>query len=229
MPEEKDAERVDRIVRDVIEGRHLKATPADAGERQAILAAARLAGAREAYPRMSPAFRRRLAKMLESGQEPSWLSRRAALVAGLGLAAGALGGVGLGRLGVETQTSEPPTSRPLKPPGTSTTVIDLPKGRWVDVAAMSDLPDGQGVRVAAGAVGAFLFRRGDKVTAVSSICSHLPCELHWQPGPGLLNCACHNQNFNSMGDSVSETYPLPPLARVQVRITAAGRVEVLGT
>ena len=89
--EERTAERIDKLVGDVLAGRHLKATPGDAADREAIQVATRLAGVRDGYPRMSPAFRRRLAAMLESGERPGWLNRRAALVAGLGLAAGAVG------------------------------------------------------------------------------------------------------------------------------------------
>ncbi len=230
MADEKHAERLERLIRDVMEGRHLKATPADAPEREAIMAAARLAGAREAYPRMSPAFRRRLASLLETGKQPAWMSRRAALVAGLGIAAGALGGAGLGRVTAGDSREPSPVAKAPPVRGTgSTAVVDPRPGRWVDVAAMSDLPEGQGVRVTAGAVGAFLFREGDKVLGVTSICSHLPCELHWAPTPGALNCPCHNANFDRLGHSLSESYPLPPLPKVGVRVTAAGRVEVLGT
>jgi Rieske Fe-S protein len=67
------------------------------------------------------------------------------------------------------------------------------------------------------------------VTAVSSVCSHLPCELQWDGGNGLLACPCHPATFTSEGLSTSHTYPLPTLNPVQVRVTQAGRVEVLGT
>ena len=102
-------------------------------------------------------------------------------------------------------------------------------GRWVDVAAMHDLVEGQGRRVTAGGVSAFLFRRGESVTAVSSICSHLPCELWWNGGRGLLACPCHPASFTPEGKSTDTAYPLPALNTVHVRVTPAGRVEVLGT
>ena len=102
-------------------------------------------------------------------------------------------------------------------------------GRWVDVAAMSDLVEGQGKRVTAGGVGAFLFRRGDTVSAVTSICTHLPCELRWNGGNAVLDCSCHPASFMPDGTSTDPTYPLPTLNKVQVRVTTAGRVEVLGT
>ncbi|HEY7201897.1 MAG TPA: hypothetical protein VIC57_16875, partial [Candidatus Dormibacteraeota bacterium] len=90
--EQKAAERIDRIVSEVLAGRRLKAMPSDAADRDAIQVAARLAGVRDGYPRMTSAFRRRLGRVLEDGEAPRWLNRRAALAAGLGLAAGAVGG-----------------------------------------------------------------------------------------------------------------------------------------
>jgi Rieske Fe-S protein len=67
------------------------------------------------------------------------------------------------------------------------------------------------------------------VTAVASICSHLPCELQWSGAGGVLNCSCHPASFTPDGKSTNDTYPLPALNAVQVRVTSAGRVEVLGT
>ncbi|PZR84857.1 MAG: hypothetical protein DLM67_27065, partial [Candidatus Nephthysia bennettiae] len=58
--EEREAERLDSLVSELLAGRHLKATHSDAAERDVIRMAARLAGARDGYPRMSSAFRRRM-------------------------------------------------------------------------------------------------------------------------------------------------------------------------
>jgi cytochrome b6-f complex iron-sulfur subunit len=93
---------------------------------------------------------------------------------------------------------------------------------------MSDLAEGQGNHVVAGGVSAFVFRRGDTVSAVSAICSHLPCELWWADSTGLLTCPCHPATFTADGRP-SSGYALPALNQVHVRVTAAGRVEVLGT
>ena len=59
--------RIDRLVEGLLRGRRLPARVADPAERAAITAAAELAAAREGYPRMSPAFRRRLADTLRPG------------------------------------------------------------------------------------------------------------------------------------------------------------------
>jgi nitrite reductase/ring-hydroxylating ferredoxin subunit len=209
--------RIDKIVSDLIRGRRLKLRGGDAEEKAAITAAARLAAARQGPQRMHPAFRKKLASVLEETPKETRVTRRAALVAGLGLAAGVAGGTLLGRA-TEPQVLPVAAAEPIIPS----------QGRWVDVAAMSDLKEGQGKRVTAGGVGAFLFRRGETVTAVSSICSHLPCELWWDGGTNHLACPCHPASFNPNGKPAG-AYALPDLNPVHVRITAEGRIEVLGT
>jgi nitrite reductase/ring-hydroxylating ferredoxin subunit len=216
----KPENRVDQIVSDLLHGRRLRLRGGDAEEKAAITAAARLAAARQGPHRMNPAFRKRLEQALESAPKEPWMTRRAALVAGFGLAATAVAG---GLVGRALEPASAPSSPLIGGP------INPINGRWVDVAAMSDLVDGQGKRVTAGGVGAFLFRRGDTVTAVTSICTHLPCELWWNGGEGLLDCTCHPASFSPDGKPTDPTYPLPTLNAVHVRVTAAGRVEVLGT
>lgn len=211
----KPENRLDKIVSDLLRGRRLKLRGSDAEEKAAIAAAARLAGARQGPQRMHPAFRKRLQQTLEQTPREGWITRRAALVAGLGLAAGAAGGAILGRA-TESQLSA------------STGPIEPVRGRWIDVAAMSDLTEGQGKLVTAGSVRAFVFRKGDTVSAVSSICTHLPCELWWDGGNSHLACPCHPVSFQRDGRP-SEGYALPALNQVHVRVTNAGRIEMLGT
>ena len=214
----KPENRVDQIVADLLHGHRLKLRGGDAEEKEAITAAARLAAARLGPQRMSPDFRKRLARLLDEAPREGWMTRRAAMVAGLGLAAGAATGGLVGRA-LEPSRAAAASGGPINPIG----------GRWVDVAALSDLVEGQGKRVTAGSVGAFLFRRGGSVTAVSSICSHLPCELWWNGGAGHLDCPCHPASFTPDGRSTNTQYPLPTLNAVYVRVNSAGRVEVLGT
>ena len=216
----KPENRVDKIVSDLLHGRRLRLRGGDAEEKAAITAAARLVAARQGPQRMNPAFRKRLEQAVDSAPAEPWLTRRAALVAGFGLAAGAVTGGLLGR------ALEPAVTAP-RPAGGDP--INPVPGKWVDVASISDLVEGQGKRVTAGSVSAFVFRRSDSVTAVSSICSHLPCELWWNRGQGLLDCPCHPASFTPEGKSTDTTYPLPALNTVHVRVTPEGRVEVLGT
>jgi nitrite reductase/ring-hydroxylating ferredoxin subunit len=220
----KPENRVDKIVADLLRGRRLRLRGGDAEEKAAITAAARLIAARQGPQRMNPAFRKRLERAIDSAPTEPWMTRRAALVAGLGLAAGAVTG------GLVARAMEPAAA--YKAGGRTRAggePINPIQGRWIDVAAIVELVEGQGKRVTAGGVGAYLFRRGDSVQAVSSICSHLPCELLWSGQGGVLSCSCHPASFTPEGKSTDDTYPLPALNTVQVRVTATGRVEVLGT
>ena len=213
---ERPENRVDRIVSGLLRGRRLKLRGGDAEEKEAIVMAARLAAARQGEQRMSPAFRQRLAKQLEATSPGSWMTRRAALVAGLGVVAGAVGGGLLGR-SLDGGGGQPPAAGQ---------VVQPTNGRWLDVGALADFAPGQAQMVKAGAVGAFVTRNGDSVSAVSSICSDLPCELWWDSSQDALVCPCHNRTFTAQGSSIG-TYKLPSLDVVQVRVRE-GRVEVLG-
>ena len=213
---EKHENRVERIVADLLRGRRLNLRGGDAEEKEAIIMAARLAAIRQGPQRMSPAFRQQLARTLESTPADGWLTRRAALVAGLGVAAGAVGGGMLGR------------SLHESPASATASVIKPVNGQWFDVGALDEFTPGQARQVKAGAVGAFVTRQGNSVVAVSAICSDLPCELWWNQTGAVLSCPCHNKNFTAAGNSTDAVYPLPPLDKVMVRVTDAGRVEVLG-
>ncbi len=213
----KPENRLERIVTDLLRGRRLTLRGGDAGEKEAITAAARLAGTSQGPQRMHPAFRRRLAEALEQQPREGLVTRRMALVAGLGLAAGAATGGLVGR-----------ATEPKPVAGTGGEAITPVSGRWIDVAALNDLQEGHGKHVVAGSIGAFVFRRGESVTAVSSICSHLPCELWWDGHNGNLACPCHPAAFAPDGRPV-DAYSLPALNTVHVRVTSEGRVEVLGT
>lgn len=219
MPERPE-NRVDRIVAALLRGHRLRLRGGDAEEKEAIVMAARLAAARQGSQRMSPAFRQRLTKQLEAQPPESWMTRRAALVAGLGVAAGALGGGLLGR-SLEGGAAGGHAS------STAAQVVQPTNGRWFDVGALADFAPGEMRLVKAGAVGAFVTREGDGVSAVSSICSDLPCELWWDSSQHALVCPCHNRTFTAQGSSIGMYNRLPSLDVVQARVRE-GRVEVLG-
>ena len=232
MSDERDerlerADRIERLVRDLLAGRRVQVGPQDALDRDVILAAARLAGARAPHPRMTPAFRRKLAERLDRTRETGVLSRRTALVAGLGAAIGALGGAGLARV---TGVLAPATPAPARVPlAVNASVIEPRPGRWFDAGPLDAYSEGQAIRFQAGAVGAFLVREGDAVRALSSVCTHLPCELQWTPAAHQLVCPCHPVAFDTEGASQvgPNGYALPPLPRLQVRVVD-GHVQVLG-
>src|SRR6202162_145945 len=118
--------RVDRIVSELLRGRRLRLRGGDAEKKEAITAAARLVAAGQGVQRMHPAFRKRLAAALETAPKGGWLTRRAALVAGLGVAAGAVTG---GLIGRSLETAAPGPLAGGAP-------VNPEPGRWVDVGAL---------------------------------------------------------------------------------------------
>src|SRR5207247_8605534 len=113
-----------------------------------------------------------------------------------------------------------------QPGSTACHVVRPTNGGGVSVGSVADFVPGEARMVKAGAVGAFVTRDGDSVSAVSSICSDLPCELWWDSSQHTLVCPCHNRTFTAQGSSIG-TYRLPSLDVVQVRVRD-GRVEVVG-
>src|SRR5579872_986984 len=192
----KPEDRIERIVKALLHGNRLKLRGGDAEEKEAIIMAARLAAIRQGPQRMTPAFRQKLARSLESAPPEGWLTRRAALVAGLGVAAGAVGG------GVLARSLQAGVTQPR----VTAAVVKPTNGRWFDVGALDEFTPGQARLVKAGAVGAFVTRQGDSVSAVSSICSDLPCELWWDKSAAVLSCPCHNRSFTAAGHSTDSVY-----------------------
>lgn len=225
MPEQPE-ERLERVIRGLQAGRRLKLGPRDAAEREAIMAAARMAALKEPYPRMTPAFRRRLQQRLADGdRRRRLLTRREALLAGASAATAALGvGAAYRVAGLLGPARAPERAQVAFAP--SSTMEPQP-GAWFDAGPLAALPEGQAVHFRAGAVPAVLFREGASVRALSGMCTHLPCELGWNHSARTLDCPCHPQSFDMHGQSVGADYPLPTLPGVQVKVED-GRVMVLG-
>jgi Rieske Fe-S protein len=142
--------------------------------------------------------------------EETPVTRRAALMGAAGLAVGAVGAAVAGRLGGEP-TAAPP------PPGPAAGIV-RPIPGWTRVAAFATLPEDGPVKVVAGTVTAYLFRTGEHVRAVSAICSDLPCALDWRGDSDSLYCPCHRALFTAQGKSLSDIYPVPPLATYEVKV-----------
>ncbi len=225
--EERLAGRLEGLVRQLLAGRSPHLQLSDASERRALMVAARLAGAREAFPRPTPEFKRRLAAELgrSAPVAGSGLSRRAALVAGAGVALGALGGASAQRL---ADLLPKPAPGPTKTAAERAILEPQPEtARWYDTGIrFAEMSDNQPHRVTAGAISAFVIRQGEQLTAMSSYCTHMPCEL--VPTGSQLRCPCHNLSFSLQGQSLADGYDLPSLPLVRVRVKN-GRVEVMGT
>lgn len=220
--EKGSAERLDDLIARLLRDRHWRIDKRDLPNQEAVRMAAFLAGVRVPNPRLSYRRRRRLGNLLEAGDIRRLISRRELIATGITSAAGFTGGLMLGRLVPESSTVAKGHSLPA--------TLEPTHGSWVDVGSISDLDARTALRVQAGAVPAFVFLDGTQPTAVSAICSHLPCELLWDEAQQQLLCPCHQRRFTRSGTAVGglNSYPLPPLTRILVR-THGRRLQVLGT
>jgi len=154
------------------------------------------------------------------------LSRRQVLQAGLGAAAGMAAGV----IGVSLAGS----SR-----GRSTLGGDAPlvagEGFWTEVARLDEVPPGSALRFSTAAFDGFVVNDEGTVRALSSVCTHMGCTLHFRPDWNDLRCPCHGASFDLAGRLANgrtkwrrdgaypgdaQAYPLelPDLERPQVKV-----------
>lgn len=103
------------------------------------------------------------------------------------------------------------------------------RANWWPAATMSDLIEGEptpvtirrahtdGYRQTVNREVVFLIRTNDKVTALSSTCTHLGCRVAWDSDVALLKCPCHGGTFDRNG-AVTSGPPPAPLATLATRI-----------
>lgn len=164
-----------------------------------------------------------------AGVRPWRLTRREALQAGLGAAAGlAVGAAGFALAG-----------RGSAPPQGATERGDVPlvtgPGFWEEVALLRELPEGTALRFSTAAFAGFVVNDGGTIRALSSTCTHMGCTLRFRPDWQDLRCPCHGASFDLAGrlangpgawrDAGSypgdaRAYPLdlPDLARPQIKV-----------
>lgn len=208
-------DKVHQYVEALLQGKKPKrAAVDDERDWRALQFAARLAGDRHADEGPSPAFVARLQTQLvaeATGQKPANSHRRTLLAAAAsGIAAG-VGGFTMGRL---TTPVEPPAQ--VAPASRPPMVRD--NGQWFAVAKLSHMNQHAIMRFSAGAVEGHLVRMGNKVYALSAICSDAPCALSYQENRDTFQCPCHGVNFDMNGEPVGNRRPIPPLTPVQVKI-----------
>jgi cytochrome b6-f complex iron-sulfur subunit len=166
-------------------------------------------------PQFVESLQRRLARETQ-GEVPRSprLSRRALLASGGLAAATAAAGLVVG----ERLTGPSTQQHDLLPVGAS----------WTAVAAVTDLPDGTTRGFDIGSVRGFVANRGDKITALSGVCTHLGCLLQRNAKARRLDCPCHNAAFGLDGSVLFKHMPdaLPPLPILESRIRE-GQIEVL--
>jgi quinol---cytochrome c reductase iron-sulfur subunit, bacillus type len=110
------------------------------------------------------------------------------------------------------------------------------RANWWPAATLADLVDGEptpvtirraqtdGYRQTVNREVVFLIKTSDKVTALSSTCTHLGCRVAWDAEAALLKCPCHGGTFDRHG-VVKSGPPPAPLAALATRIEG-GQVMV---
>jgi nitrite reductase/ring-hydroxylating ferredoxin subunit len=103
------------------------------------------------------------------------------------------------------------------------------------VARVSEVPEGTALRFHTAAFDGFVVNDGGMVRALSSVCSHMGCTLHYRPDWQDLRCPCHGASFDLEGRLANgrrawrsegaypgdaRAYPLdlPDLARPRVKV-----------
>ncbi len=109
------------------------------------------------------------------------------------------------------------------------------EGFWTEVALVSEVPDGAAVRFSTPAFDGFVVNDGGEIRALSSVCTHMGCTLHFRPDWSDLRCPCHGASFDLAGRLANgrsawrtdgayrgdaEAYPieLPDLVRPEIKV-----------
>ena len=97
-----------------------------------------------------------------------------------------------------------------------------PKPRWLFVSRLADMKPGDSkIFKTPGGASVVVARQGpgaEDFIALSSVCPHLGCQVHWQTAQSQFFCPCHNGSFDANGkptggppleaDQSLEAYPL---------------------
>jgi cytochrome b6-f complex iron-sulfur subunit len=214
-----EVKRGARFVDQLIRGRRPSRFQAGPDEAEALHAAAMLrAGAGADLP--DPGFVTGLEKKLRREMTPpapaAGVSRRRLFgTAGAIAVAAVSGGVASRVIESVGQPGAAPAAE-LVPPG----------GSWRPVVQAAAVPDGGVIRFSTGSMTGFVVRRGETITGLSAVCTHLGCLLQAEGG-GHLACPCHRTAFALDGTVTEHQLPKspPPLPHLRVRVVG-GMVEV---
>ena len=161
-----------------------------------------------------------------AGTRPWRLSRRDVLRAGIGAAAGlAAGLVGISLRDRADGDSIDADRGPLV----------AGDGFWAEVARVGDVPPGSAMRFSTPAFDGFIVNDAGSIRALSSVCTHMGCTLHFRPDWQDLRCPCHGASFDMAGQLANgrsrwqqtggyrgdaSAYPLelPDLVRPRVKV-----------
>ena len=174
--------------------------------------------------RIPPAVRG--ADATPAGRRPVRVTRRQVLQAGLGAAAGLAAGI----VGASVLRDEPEPTPIWDEDG-----LVAGEGFWSEVATVDDVPPGTAVRFSTAAFDGFVVNDEGEIRALSSVCTHMGCTLHFRPDWQDLRCPCHDASFDLTGalangrdrwrqeggyrgDATAYPVELPPLVRPNVKV-----------
>lgn len=217
-----DPEQLDKHVEDLLQDRRPERTPL--GDEAALRARQTAAMLRAAKPgaglpskefleRMQSSIHEWVGEQSARPQPAARPSRRSLLLTGAaGIAAGVAAALGIDRLG---------KSPAVLPVGQQL----VENGSWKAVKAVADLPEGTPIAFRSGAIEGFLIRRGQDVTGLSAVCTHMGCILNYSKFRDRFECPCHGATFERDGQPTNYASPLSPLPSLQVKVDK-GQVEV---
>uniref|UniRef100_UPI0025AA31ED Cytochrome b6-f complex iron-sulfur subunit n=1 Tax=Chlorobaculum tepidum TaxID=1097 RepID=UPI0025AA31ED len=85
------------------------------------------------------------------------------------------------------------------------------------VGPASDVPNGTGKIYQFNDDKVIVVNHGGSLTAVSAICTHLGCLVHWDEAADMIACPCHGAKYTQDGKIISGPQPLP-LKQYKVKI-----------
>jgi cytochrome b6-f complex iron-sulfur subunit len=200
-------ERTDRLVELLLRGERPEPLSNVSQQEADILRIAGVLNSAGAAPQPRPEFMQALARELEavpeSGPRRLWsrFTRR-------GLLRGIAGAAGLLVAGAAADRSVTSLGHPRVGAG------------WVPVARAAELAPGSAVRFLAAEREGYVFNVDGVVSALSALCTHLPCVLQWTARDREFICPCHQAEFTTDGQhrpTPSYDRQLAPLAAFAVK------------
>jgi cytochrome b6-f complex iron-sulfur subunit len=90
-------------------------------------------------------------------------------------------------------------------------------GTRLYVADLSKLPEGHSLLRLYRGSGVLLVHTASGLAAVGLKCTHLSCNVRWNPDKQIIECPCHGGTFDLQGNVLSGPPPRPlPTFRVEV-------------
>jgi Rieske Fe-S protein len=215
-----------RYIDDLLRGRRPKPFQPDDFEAAQIRTAVELRAARPGGDAPRQEFlndlHARLAEQM-TGTPPEAVpkqntTRRQVIVGTSAAAAAAVTALSVDRLVIGGQAAEAPAGSGQLTPNA---------GRWMRVAASSEVPDGVMHPFDLGSVNGFVRRVNGKPEAVSGVCTHQGCRLWFDASDDRLRCPCHSTSFAPSGQVLTHQLPIAPkpLPTLMVR-EVDGAIEV---